>query len=1214
MSAFESLKIHWMSNEAFKSSPGYATDRDLANLLGYAEWLQQQIAILAMPDKSPAVRKQIRSTLADVAAFKTQFQADQSVVWGRVSGALANHSAVESEIQAPSDADVDLLFSAYDKWLRADLKLFLTAQDEMVVAGATGSEKLGIKSMREVLRDHIAEAEAVLGEVVAATSSFEDAARRKAERKQSAAKFIRQYKAGWSSGVFGDPTAAYLKALGEIRAQLESRVADLTKRYASQCARVQQAQKHDPRLIAARQKAQLELESATRDRDLAIDLSREMPALKDQKEHTQTVQKMLTPSKQQAASANLKASAALLSSQQQGTMNLFEREGYLRKNTDEFNALHARVVEDRRMIRECRARLSFLNATIVRLDALHKPVDDLRSEVVRLEREVTTLVNREAVDAASVSLHSEALTHDAAVVDAEIADIDLAARELEIAKRQLSQLRKLGSVSSALNVYCSFYDFAFPKMVSIGNLVIGDGAGMDWKDAKMKAFALELLTGLPPTAKLSRDFDTGELAIGLKLGVSWGAEASSVAAKVGLALAVEGALKVEDDRVFQNETVIKLVASAEVDVPKVFRLSLEAELLTDKVAMQFHDQYHWASWLCSKWARVVTKIRAIELVYGAQIYRRNEQRPDPDETALIDKLANELMASQPHIRQVIAAIREYENEAFTREGSLTTGAAVNGGIEVGGRIGATLELRRWITKIQTQRKIDDAGHVKFLERTECEREAAASLKFLNHEGTFRIKHVGDEQGLALSDPDSELQIKLELALPWVGNLGGSLECGPTEEESEEPLAGKIKELGELLEGKLDVINDNGLGAFKKEIEGALASKFGDVEASFDASSRAAVLQLGWVRSSVGDSSTNDGGAKLKWIYTRLLAIGERSAEASFPVGVGFGLELGMDFSFTRSYAEIIHSNSIKYIMDCYNQWKDRPASAAQKQIGRREGNAIWHDFAKRHRRGLWELFLAVGKDGTWPNREAKDIGQKGTLWVGICSHLTNDSAFDASAFDAALTAAEEAFTAHAEADEQEKNWVELNIRTRGDVAFERKMAAFRGFTSSATAILRDPLQQRELEDRLWKRYEFQKHTRVIGYRPFTKEDVIAQLQSVQYDEPKATQALDLACHNGYQEYRNNLTRKLETLMYLFRDRRRKGTLSSGNLHEYSADDVREAIKQAKGDVRDAIKSLNARLHPQGGAPIELDPADVPRVEEGYYIEQLNLIERANTRH
>lgn len=304
----------------------------------------------------------------------------------------------------------------------------------------------------------------------------------------------------------------------------------------------------------------------------------------------------------------------------------------------------------------------------------------------------------------SLALEAQAASETLAAITGTMASQLKAEEQIELMKlaidREMKNLRRLPKLDRGINIYCSFFHFSYPLVLRLGNLVGGDKSGFDvdpWAGVidnsrrKADAFIAKKLlkaAGLPGGIVKCTGWDSGGLTLSLKIGLSYGLEVATLfSAKAGLALVYECGISVFDDRSFCAVSTIKVVATAEAkmqaEIPgftqrmSIFKASIAADLFRDRTCFFFTDQYHWAAWLCQKWANIAARVVAFDGMYSGN----KLNQPTAEELAMLEEAAQRALKEQPHLQNVMKDIAWFMEEDVVRLDDSRNLTGVNVGVE-----------------------------------------------------------------------------------------------------------------------------------------------------------------------------------------------------------------------------------------------------------------------------------------------------------------------------------------------------------------------------------------------------------------------------------------------------------------------------------------------------------------------------------------------------
>ena len=520
----------------------------------------------------------------------------------------------------------------------------------------------------------------------------------------------------------------------------------------------------------------------------------------------------------------------------------------------------------------------------------------------------------------------------------------------EHAQRQLDLIRTIPKLEEAMNIYCANYKAAFPLFLWIGAFVRGDGEFFQSKSNFGKAmdFAFKLpLTGLAlRDMEKVRSYDTGSMALSLKLGLSVGIDGGSVAAKVGLAVQYDASIEAADNRRFETVCGFTLQAGGGVKVGEFFEVAFKVEIAKWKFGFTFQDHYHWAAWLAARWSHFVARARACD-VYMSTNNVSADYRPDPQVLEDLDRLTREFLSENALVQDLYAEIRQYLSFPVerTRAAGMFTGVSVEAKVDLKyfGGMGLALEGTREETSIFIQE--EEQG--KLVELTTkyqsyCFGGQITFSKFsLQWDLTYTKNHPAPpENGLILNIympiPATELAVKILDV--FLGALTSQ---------------GRVQSVDQV---KL-MIKKLFTDSFKLAVETVLAKY-----ASSYLAAKEKLLEISF------DLGVGGVGPTLQYLRTR--SVFSKEFEKSVPVYKGIYLDLGASFEYVRTSEEIASWHSLSYLNYLYYALR-RISPMQQPQKGKQSytvrpdnvcGAGLWEQYVKDNKHQLWHLFVSIGQN------------------------------------------------------------------------------------------------------------------------------------------------------------------------------------------------------------------------------------------------------------
>ncbi|MCP3943645.1 MAG: hypothetical protein GY710_19505 [Desulfobacteraceae bacterium] len=582
--------------------------------------------------------------------------------------------------------------------------------------------------------------------------------------------------------------------------------------------------------------------------------------------------------------------------------------------------------------------------------------------------------------------------------------------------REYQNLRKLKKVATALNVYCSVYDFSFGLMLSIGNMV-----GADAKESVNKSLfgkGMEHLAkavtigGISPFTKA---YDTGSFDLSLKLGLSFGPEfGGQISASMGLIVVYNAKIAIGDNRSFKATSTWTLKATGEIGISELFSAALELELYKDQTAFSFQDQYHWAAWFCQKFARLVAIVRACDRVCMDQ--RMSQfSKPTPSEMQELLSIADSTMQSEPQLKNILDEIAIYNNYGITiiKSRKVLGGVSVSGTL-AGGFIAVGISAQRPSYTVLSKLKKGTNGKI-LKDHNGYEVMEQARFKSWSIKGSFTLPGINAtlsfDKIAHLPSIGNGNNIFIQLKFVGLSDVGVSFKKDSKQTQSSTP---------EESSGSEESIpsTEPSTGSFGKWIERHLVpaaekvdttmpdwlSGFKGVFQKSKVSAFARKYNLAVIEFKLYQSEVN---SEKKWILQYWWANGmvSNSIDIKVPTGQGVNIVTGAAFTLSRSFWEHPGANSLTYIHKVYRGFKGIPQQKAQKgkpnktrRPDRASGKVLWNRFKQTHHKSLWKLGRNIGTEGTWVRKEVEGSGVDHNALVQFCqTNLQGD--FNQNIFD-----------------------------------------------------------------------------------------------------------------------------------------------------------------------------------------------------------------------
>jgi len=531
----------------------------------------------------------------------------------------------------------------------------------------------------------------------------------------------------------------------------------------------------------------------------------------------------------------------------------------------------------------------------------------------------------------------------------------------EHAQRQLDLIKTIPKIEEAMNIYCSNYKVAFPLFLWVGSYVHGDGDFFQSKSVLGKG--MDLAFKLPLTAlglldmQKVKGYDTGSMALSLKLGLSIGVDAG-ITAKIGLAVEYNAAIKVSDNRSFDSVSGFTLKAAGKLEIPKIFSVSFELELAKWQSGFTFQDHYHWSAWLAARWSHFVAKAWACD-VYMNKKNIGPDERPSQQTLKELDELTAQFLSDNPLVQDVYAEIRQYLDFPVKRSSQrdMFPGGKVNMGffstvsVEIKGSHEDT-ELFivenengnavEYVTEFKTYKgggKLD----LTFAKLPKLPK-LSMQVEYALTEDHPTILRNGATLNILTPVPSTELAVRIIDVI-----LGALTSQGQVEN------ATQIKEMVKKL------FTDG----FKLALESVLKEYAKDYLAE-----KQKLLEMSFVFPSTGPT--------LQFLRTRLEF--SKKFEKSIPVYKAIHLDLGASFQYVRTCEEIASWHSLAYVLYLYYSLQSiarmkQPKDGKLSYTVRPDnlcGQELWEQYAKANKHQLWHLFVSIGQGASHAIRDLED--------------------------------------------------------------------------------------------------------------------------------------------------------------------------------------------------------------------------------------------------
>jgi hypothetical protein len=567
------------------------------------------------------------------------------------------------------------------------------------------------------------------------------------------------------------------------------------------------------------------------------------------------------------------------------------------------------------------------------------------------------------------------------------------------ARDELEWLKRLDRVDKALNVYCSTATVTFDLFLNVGMIAAGKACGPIGGTAVvgMGLAGKSLTSGLqsvPLSAALLagiEPYDTGQFAISLKLGISWGADrklasGDSLGASVGLALVYDASIQLTDTRTFQTVCTLTLQATAKASIPKALEVSLTMELIKEKTAMAFKDVYQWAAWLGQKWAN------ARALVSASELYKKDRfDQPTAEDLKRLREIAEISLMNDKQTREMLEKVFKYMEEPITRMES----KEIFAGVEAEASAANFFTLKGSLEKTAEPKYIKrESGQLTgdVYEVYEVEKQGKQVSRSLSMvvgiEVDLEYSNVYED-----SNPDNEGEsLTFTISLPtldqtaqWISKPGV------------DPSGGAI---GNWASTHLAPAAQN----IRSSIMGSGAQNlFKGLLANLNTSLSVGTIELCLFRSCLSQN-------KSKWVllYWRPVFSATTSIEKTVPIGLGFNVVLGGTLSLSRTFREQLGDNTIIYIQLVYDGLMNisAPGDDNNPRPPDARGPALWRNYAHAHKETIWRMMHNLTVADSWIAAEVKERSGSSEL-IATLKNITAEPEFNQIRFERGLKLFEE---------------------------------------------------------------------------------------------------------------------------------------------------------------------------------------------------------------
>ncbi|MCP3940661.1 MAG: hypothetical protein GY710_04165 [Desulfobacteraceae bacterium] len=676
-------------------------------------------------------------------------------------------------------------------------------------------------------------------------------------------------------------------------------------------------------------------------------------------------------------------------------------------------------------------------------------------------------------------------------------------------KREYRNLEKLKKVATALNVYCSLYDFSFGLMLSLGNMVGADATESVNKNLLgkgMEHLCKALVVG--GVSPFTKAYDTGSFDLSLKLGLSFGPDLSGqVSSTMGLVLVYGAGISVEDDRRFRAESTWTVKATGEAKISELFKAALELELYENKTLFVFQDQYHWAAWFCQKFARLVAMVRACD---QACMEQRMDQfsQPTPSEMRQLQEVADITMQTEPRLRNILDEIAVYTNYRVVKLEDTSKMGGIDSSVSFAGDfLGGGITVQKPKHAHYSRLKFDpddnvimDSNGYEVVEKRHSKGwSVKGSLTLPGVTATISFIHLED-----LPYPDDNGNC-LFIQLKFLGLSGvkiGNKEALESSSESEESFDGAFSKWIEknLLPAAKKV--DTAIPGWMSGFQGVLKNKkITELAREYNL----AVMEFNLFQPEIRSEK--------QWILQYWWANGGvgNSFEFTVPTGHGLNIVTGAEFSLNRSFWEHVGTNSVTYLLKVYNGFRDIPEQQVPQVLNGRSpktlrpnraaGKALWKDFKEAHKNNFWKIGQNIGIRGSWVRKEVEYSGVPHNSLIEFCTGNLQGS-FNQTLFNRLMVKMDNFLEYMAQKIDGEENpkWHAVHHMSESEKKFNQ---VSKGFVKQR-APLKFLNQAKALEMRM---QPFKRQGYFSKDTPFTLEDCKQALNDGGYDMEQTFETL-----------------------------------------------------------------------------------------------------------
>jgi hypothetical protein len=521
-------------------------------------------------------------------------------------------------------------------------------------------------------------------------------------------------------------------------------------------------------------------------------------------------------------------------------------------------------------------------------------------------------------------------------------------------KGELDWLKSLPKAARALNIYASSMGVSYKLFLAIAKLPSGDAGGLG--DLPL---AGPLFKALIP----GKAYDTGSLDVSVKLGLSWGKEweafGGKIGAKIMLALVWEGSMNVQDDRRFRTSSTFSFVASAGVEIPKVFKVGIEAELYSTTTTMVFKDAHQWAAWMAQKWANVRAWVMATAVYDGNDKYGE----PTPVEVQRMRELATISLLHDKQTRDLLEAVLYYVEEPIVRVeksdlfGGVTVELEAFESFGVSGEYNRTAEPKYFKRLCEKPRYLPEEMVKEGKEQTK-----ACSLTVLGAKATLTYSNT-----MVHSNPDFEgeaLTLDIELTLP-------QKEVPSSEPEA---LTGISKWAEEHVVSQLAVFQPQAMKTIGNSISYAFTTKLGEISGALSFTH----FEMSFCK--MDALIKNKKESRWKLYYLRPIISFDASISKSIPLDFfvpGLNFEFEGSLSLQRTYFEQLGTDTLGYLRTVYHGFMN---ISDGKEVGTKNprpesalGPSLWNAWALAHKGQLWTMMGNIASDDSWIRAEVDEL-------------------------------------------------------------------------------------------------------------------------------------------------------------------------------------------------------------------------------------------------